>query len=342
MSKKQNLGQFNTKNEVWLRPHIAEFIENSGCDVVVDPYAGRGDLFHAVGQWFEGKAGYDIDPVICSDMGWTWMDSLDHMPRHDNGMVVTNPPYLAKNSAARNDLESYDYFKQPGNEEFEDLYQIALYKVLEKYEKAVFIIPETYFQAGLFKSFLHSYTVIEENPFTDTDCPVCIACFHKTNDFMSIAENNYDIYKDDDFLFNKNTLEDILWNFNFSSAGPYAWSVPHCDITFNEPNGNLGLRGVDGVLPYDRVHFCQPYDLHYDKDIKESSRSITIIDVAGVEIDSNFLDVANRIQRKLRQDTHDVILSPFKGNNKLGVRRRRLDYKWARKIVEKTIETLDK
>jgi len=114
------------------------------------------------------------------------------------------------------------------------------------------------------------------------------------------------------------------------------------DITFNDPNGNLGLRGVDGVLPYDCTHFCQPYDLQYKRDIKESSRSITIINVEGVEVDSTFLDAVNYYLRKLRRHTHDVVLSPFKGNNKLGQRRRRLDYKWARKIIEKSMETLDK
>jgi hypothetical protein len=334
-NKKQNLGQFNTKNDVWLRPHIADFIINSGCDVVVDPYAGRGDLIHATKQWFDGYAGYDIDPDLCTDMGWTWMDSLEYMPRHENGIVITNPPYLAKNSAARNNLESYDYFKDPDNEKCEDLYQIAIRKVLEKYKKAVFIIPETYFQTELFKGYLHSYTVIEENPFTDTDCPVCVVCFNVHNDLLSIHYNNYKIYRNDSYLYDRFELTDILYQFNTGRS--------NTKITFNDPDGNLGLRAIDGISLEDRICFAKPEDLNYDlKNIKESSRSITLINIEGVDVNDNFIKRANYFLDMLRLLTNDIVLSPFKNNNKFGVRRRRLDYEWARKILEKTMEALDK
>jgi hypothetical protein len=336
--KKQNLGQYNTKNSVWLRPHIIEFIMDAGASTIVDPYAGNGDIFTALHlhDCHAHYVGYDIDP----ELNWPKNDGLKDIPEHDNAIVVTNPPYLAKNSANRNDLESYKYFK---DNDYEDLYQLAIHRVLARYKKAVFIIPETYYQNGIFTSYLQSHTIIEENPFIDTDCPVCVACFHTTNDFRAIAGNNYDIYKNDEFLFNRNTLEDILWDFNFSRQGSYAWSTPRRDMTFNDSDGNLGLRGVDGVAKYDRIRFCHPKDLKYDvQKIKESSRAITIINVAGVEVNDVFIARLNFSLRALRHLTYDVVLSPFKNNNKLGQRRRRLDFKWARKIIEKTMEGLDK
>jgi len=330
-NKKQNLGQFNTKNDVWLRPHIYEFIKNCGCSRVVDPYAGAGDLLNAVNDlpWRE-VIGYDIDPSL----GWPINDGLVDIPYHEDAIVITNPPYLAKNSAARNDLESYQHFKEPDNEIFEDLYQIALRRVLEKYKKAVFIIPETYFQTEFFKSHLDMYTVIEENPFNDTDCPVCVAAFTVSNDFYRISGNNYRIYKNDSYLFNRLDLEDIIFEFK---------SRRRVGLDFNNPNGKLGLRGVDGVDPLDRICFAPPDDLNYNlANIKPSSRAITLIDVEGVEINNTFLQTANVLLNILRLKTRDVILSPFKNNNKLGQRRRRLDYYWARKIIEKTVEALDK
>jgi len=238
---------------------------------------------------------------------------------------------LAKNSAARNDLESYQYFK---NNDYEDLYQLAIHRVLARYSKAVFIIPETFYQNQLFTSYLHSYTIIEENPFEDTDCPVCVAAFHATNDFRAIAGNNYKIYKNDSYLFNRFELEDTLFKFN---------SGRHADITFNDPGGMLGLRAVDGVHINDRIRFAKPKALRYDlRKVSETSRSVTLIDVPGYKIDKRFIKIANLWVENLREDTKDVVLSPFKNNNKLGKRRRRLDYKWARKIIEKTMETLDK
>jgi len=207
--------------------------------------------------------------------------------------------------------------------------------VLAKYEYAIFIIPETFFQSKFFHEFIDLYTVIEENPFTDTDCPVCVACFHKDpNDFMRFSSNNYKIYKNDSFLFDRWELEDILSDFNSSG---------YAHLDFNNSQGSLGLRGVDGVDPLDRICFAAPNELNYNIDnIKESSRAITIIDVDGVEIDERFLRHANVFLNILRLRTRDIILSPFKNNNKLGQRRRRLDYYWARKIIEKTMEALDK
>jgi hypothetical protein len=248
-------------------------------------------------------------------------------------LVITNPPYLAKNSAARNCLGSYDYFKGD-NERYEDLYQIAIEKVLDSYQKAVFIIPETYFQTEFFKQHLEIYTVIEENPFHDTDCPVCVAAFFRSDDFFRIAGNNYRIYKNDSFLFNKFTLEDTLWEFNCNRYG---------SLSFNEPYGNLGLRAIDGTHPDNRIRFCKVEDLGANiYDISDTSRSITIIDVKGVDISDEFIEKANGLLEDLRNQTHDVVLSPFKNNNKAGQRRRRLDFKWARKIIEKTIWALDK
>ncbi len=332
--KKSNLGQFNTRNDVWLRPHIEKWIRDVGASVVVDPFAGRGDLLSATGPWFTEKVGYDIDPDLCTDMGWTWNDSLDSVPYHGDAIVITNPPYLAKNSAARNLLESYQYFQVVDDSHFEDLYQIAMQRVLEKYTNSVFIIPETYFQANLFKPYLHSYTIIENNPFTDTDCPVCVVCLRTSNDFLSLANHTYEIYKNDEFLFTNHELEDILFEFH---------SPRYANLDFNNPNGWLGLRAVDGVRPYDKIRFDKPKRLDYSLDkIGETSRSITTIDVPDYKINERFLRHVNYWLRKFRRKTHDVVLSPFKNNNKLGVRRRRLDYRWARKIIEKAMETLDK
>ena len=46
---------------------------------------------------------------------------------------------------------------------------------------------------------------------------------------------------------------------------------------------------------------------------------------------------SNKRLNKIRKKTKDLILSPFKGNNKSGNRRRRLDYRLARGIIEKSI-----
>ena len=46
-SKKVSLGQFFTAKEIWLKPQVLDFIQNSGCTIAYDPFAGAGDLLSA-------------------------------------------------------------------------------------------------------------------------------------------------------------------------------------------------------------------------------------------------------------------------------------------------------
>jgi len=323
-NKKQNLGQFNTKNSAWLKPHIVNFIKYSGCVNGIDPFAGEGDLISIMNDLgLKSVYGFDIDV----NLSWRINDSLLDIPYIKDAIVITNPPYLAKNSAKRNVCESYYYFE---DNDYVDLYQIAIHRVLEKYDYAVFIIPETFVLSSYFKDYLYNVTIIEDNLFDDTDCPVCVACFKRDSIFV---RDGYDIYKNDEFLFSNIELHNIMSEFEFRDV---------LNIEFNNKHGNLGLRAVDGVGSNDKIRFCKINDLNYDvENIGASSRSITVLEVSRKDgkffsLD-NLIKTANKNIIKLREKTHDVVLSPFKGNNKNGVRRRRLDYRLARLILNNSI-----
>jgi hypothetical protein len=321
--KKIDLGQFNTKQDVWLKPQVEAFIRMSQYKNGLDPFAGDGDLIRVMKTLdLNTVRGLDIDP----NLDWEINDGLMDIPYYENTLVVTNPPYYARVSASRKNSSCLKYFD--GNS-FADLYQIAIGKVLEKYKEAVFIIPETYFLTDtmFFKEDLCSITVLEDNPFYDTDCPICVACFQKGELFQPPF---YDIFKNDEFLFNSGYLEEIIRCYR-----------PHTEvlhISFNDPNGNIGLRGVDGTDPDDRIKFCLPAELNYDLNkIKVSSRAITILNVQGDFDRMNLIEEANLYLNTLREVTQDVIFAPFKGNNKVGKRRRRLDFYWARRLLNLAI-----
>jgi len=322
--KKTDLGQFNTKLDVWLKPQVSDFIKATQHKNGLDPFAGQGDLINVMfNLGLEKVKGLDIDP----NLDWEVNDSLLDIPYYEDTIVVTNPPYYARVSASRKESSCLKYFK---NNSFADLYQIAIARVLEKYDDAVFIIPETYFLTEdiFFKERLLTVTVLEDNPFYDTDCPVCVACFVKACPFQYPG---YDIYKNDKFLFDNYDLEAILRQ--------YTSNTELLNIIFNDPNGNIGLRGVDGVNPNEKIKFCLPEELNYNTDkIKVSSRAITILNVRGDFDRTDLIEKANLYLNNLREDTKDVIFAPFKGNNKEGKRRRRLDFYWARKILNKAKE----
>ena len=43
-NKKTILGQFFTKEKLWLKPQVLDFIKRSSCDTAFDPFAGGGHL----------------------------------------------------------------------------------------------------------------------------------------------------------------------------------------------------------------------------------------------------------------------------------------------------------
>jgi len=188
----------------------------------------------------------------------------------------------------------------------------------------VAIIPETFINTKFPKDKIYSINVLEENPFDDTENPVSIVCFD------GISKSLYDVkvYKNSHFA---STLGDL------QAKQP----IPKNNhkIKFNLLSGNIALRAVDTTDPKRKIAFMKKEELDYDlSGIKNSSRLITIIDVKlDTDLDS-YIEKCNKILNKYREDTDDILLSPFKGNMKNGIRRRRLDYKTARAIMELALD----
>ena len=84
-----------------------------------------------------------------------------------------------------------------------------------------------------------------------------------------------------------------------------------------------------------RFDFKENIDYDWEKGIKVSSRLFTLI---SIDVPQNkrqaFIDSCNAILKEVRDKSHDIMLSPFKGNMKNGIRRRRLDFKTCRAIIE--------
>ena len=113
---KRDLGQFFTRDSVWLRPHIRAHIEalSERYTVCVDPFAGDGHLLELASDMGYNVLGHDIDQGICDSKEWGKPnDSIRRVLIHERAFVLTNPPYLAKNSAKRIKSPMVEYFS-PG------------------------------------------------------------------------------------------------------------------------------------------------------------------------------------------------------------------------------------
>lgn len=314
--KKKDLGQYFTQSDVWLKPQIKDFLLSTDKRAVLDPFCGKGDLLKVARDLgFDSCIGYDID----RSLNWKFNDSLTHIDKTDS-IILTNPPYLAKNSAKRKNSPSYKYFE---NNNYVDLYLLALDRILNSSGRAVAIIPESFLQTGLFHERLYSLTVIEDNPFTDTECPVCVACF----DENVKGKNQVGIYKNNDFIF---TLDE-LYKYKKTPKNSLA-------LAFNDRKGEIGIRCIDGVSVNNSICYAKPEKLNYDLNkISNSSRSITVV---GIETDrpiEKIISMANEILYDYRDKTKDLLLCAFKGNQKDNTRRRRLDFATARAIMEEAV-----
>lgn len=322
-NNKKKLGQYFTKKDLWLKSHIIEFINNSNCSIAYDPFAGNGDLLKLSLEYgIENIKGLDIDEKL----NWELNDSLKNIPSIDNAIIITNPPYLTKYSASRKKIDiDNNYFK-----EHTDLYQLAIDKMLLAQDYVVAIVPETYINSKYFEknlSRVYSVTILTENPFDDTENPVCVVCF----DNVKKNPPEVKVYIDDEFL----NVYSYFKKFKLTPKNNYS-------IRFNVQNGKLALRAVDLTTDDKKIRFYEKDELNYDlSKIGVSSRLVTIIDLDCSDIDiKELVFECNRLLEDYRLKTKDITLSPFKGNTKDGKRRRRLDYRTARCIIEMAIVNL--
>lgn len=317
-NKKIKLGQFFTKESIWLKPHIKKFIQECSCKIAYDPFAGGGDLLRVATEQlgFNNTIGLDIDDTL----EWTQNDSLLNIPHVDNAIIITNPPYIAKQSASRKKIDLSKYFLLS---KYDDVYLIALDNMLKAQKHVVAIIPESFINSSYMqKNKIYSITVLEDNPFEDTENPVCVVCF----DGIEKSFSNVKIYKNESLI---GSLEDIR-KIRIEPKN-------NVDITFNTLEGWLGLRAVDSTDDKTIINFDYKENFKYDweNNIKVSSRHFSLININVPEkLKPLFINECNLILNEIREKSFDILLTPFKGNTKKGIRRRRLDFRLARAIME--------
>ena len=157
VKEKKQLGQFFTKNSDYILNGLGKFIKGKD---VTDPFAGSGDLIlWAKSNGATNMKGYDVDKKRANNKDIFYRDSIKSPQRYR--FVLTNPPYLNVNKADRKVKE--DYFK---NGEFEDLYQISLFSILDS-EEGIIIVPINFLSAENSKKirdiFFSKFEIIEMN-----------------------------------------------------------------------------------------------------------------------------------------------------------------------------------
>lgn len=313
-------GSFNTKGASWLNPVVKDFIKEAKQRKAVDPFAGEGDMLSLCKSEFGMETlGYDINRDFSENLGWTLNDSLKNIPDDPDAICVTNPPFLANYSAKRKSMWEMvgDYFEESSRS---DLYEIALDRCLESFDYVVAIVPETFVHSTFPRERCLIIVILEDNPFEDTTFPVCVTCWGPSDN------QDPEIYVGEKRIMRHTEMVEKKGSVSRNKR-----------VIFNDPKGNIGLKAVDGTKIDDRIRFIPGDDFDYPRSsIKISSRLMTYLSIPELTSEreiSDFCSEANQILERYREGSEDIILSGFKGNNKEGRRRRRLDYRLARRII---------
>jgi hypothetical protein len=322
-TRKRDLGQYFTKGRSWLTPAVADFIRRIPQERAFDPFAGGGALLDVAKELGFDTIGTDIDPCL----GWTHNDSLVSIPTYQDSFVLTNPPYFYRVAASRMKAEAMKYFEASPHD---DLYKIALDVCLRTFDYVVAIVPETFLlHADPFLDRLALVDILTDNPFSDTDHPVCVACFEPHGARGAV-------YRDGAELGTWRELRAI--HDSYMRAGERSSGLVGA---FNNPYGNVGFRAIDSTNPDNTVGFCMPEDIG-NVVIKDSSRVLVRCSVDWPSRDlPSIIAKANEIIARYRAETADVFLTAYRGNNLVGVRRRRMNFSLSKGFIEAAAEAID-
>ena len=284
---------------------------------LLEPFAGRGDLLQKLEEvgLLGAASAFDIAPATKGVSKKVIKkvkrrDTLENFPQGYQ-VCVTNPPWLARNSASLRGLPfpvcAYD-----------DLYKHALEQCLANCAYVAALVPESFIRSfarsSLFRARLHSFVSLTGALFVETAHPVGLAMFSPR------LENDIALYRNDLCLGGYQELQHCLPLLRKKKM-----------MRFNDGRGELGLFALDNTKEAS-IRFCDIEEVRGYK-IGVSSRAITMIKI-DERVTRQFLNNINDVLNSFRDRTHDIFLTAYRGLRKDGMYRRRLDWGLAKHIIE--------
>jgi len=304
LNAKRERGQFYTVANPFEHEAFRKWAQEAGLPdaCVLEPFAGGNSLIKHLSDigLCNDYQSFDITPNAPEVRA---RDTLKSFPTGYD-VCVTNPPWLARNSATARGLE-YPFTVH------DDIYKFSLEKCLDHCGYIAALIPESFIRARLFQDRLQAFVSLTAQLFSETTHPVGLA------------------------LFVPNVCDDVVVYSGARKIGTLA-RIEACrpkptykrNIVFNAPDGNLGLIALDNTKG-PSIRFCDVNELA-GYEVKNHGRHITKLHVSG----QLMIDKYNTFIGEFREKTGDVLLTCYRGLRKDGKYRRRLDWQLARGIIE--------
>jgi len=304
-SHKRQRGQYFTKENPFNHPAFKAWAKTAGLPQsdLLEPFAGANSLISMLSEMglCRTSTSYDISPA---NKQVKRKDTLKCFPK-GYSVCVTNPPWLAKNSATIRGLRFPDCT-------YDDIYKFALKRCLDNCAYVAALVPESFITANLFQERLKSFVSLTSGLFEDTQHPVGLAMFK--------PECSKDVV-----VWSGNKKVGMLSCLKSIKPNPKEHGI---NIKFNQPEGNVGLIALDNTLE-PSIRFCDVSELKNYK-VKPTGRHITKLKVQGEIRISDWNQVLNEVRKK----TYDVLMTCYKGIRRDGMYRRRCDWSFARGIIQ--------
>jgi len=316
---KRQFGKFHTSLNPFHHPAFINWADECKLSetTILEPFAGANSLIRHLDD--AGLLGayksYDIHPEA-DDV--EQRDTLTDFPEGYE-VCVTNPPWLAKNSAKRRGLDYPD-------SDYDDLYKHALAMCLNKCEYVAALVPESFIRSpwGSLLTRMTDFISLDIDLFSDTDSPCALALFAPDEiDWVGGAAR---LWLGDEYVGTHSWL-------SFLRPKPLH---DGCLVRFNDPEGQVGLYAIDNTKE-PSIRFC-PADELRDYEVKPSGRAITRIFVDGPIRTRAWNDNLNRYRTLCK----DILLTSYRGRRSDGRYRRRCDWALAQGVIHTTEEAIQR
>ena len=330
MENKVKLGQFYTKRSKYIIGNLLEDLDKNL--IVVEPFCGEGDLLIFDNEYEI----YDIDPKI---EGCEKRDTLSNKPDYKNRLVVTNPPFLARNK--NKDKSLYNLY------EVSDLYKAAIKSILDC-SGGILIIPLNFFcdednkiRDLFFSKFdIIRLNIFEETVFDDTTYTICSFSF-------KLKEDRNDEYDTIECCFFPN--KEIKY-YDLKISTGWRMGSDFLDILDNvenigikrlridgAPNSNLYLRAIDTGANEGRIALSIKREHFYGKESDRSFATLIMDKVYTEEQEIKICNEFNMILESNREKYNSMFLTNFR-NSTSSYARKRISFDVAYKLISYIIK----
>lgn len=323
MSKKKQLGQFYTTNSQYIIGNL--LIDLPKDVVVVEPFCGKGDLLIFDNPYEI----YDIDPKIdnCEKR-----DTLKNPPDYSGKLIVTNPPFLAKNK--NKDKSIYELY-QVG-----DLYKASIKSILSSIG-GILIVPLNFFcdeDNSIRELFFERFDIIklnifEETVFEDTTYTICSFSFKlntekKTkqlvdcNFFPTGTYRQFELSKTSGWRIGSEFLDIIDSQKNIG--------IKRLTIGGN-PNSNLYLRAIDTGSETGRIALTINETPFFGKESDRTFATLIMDKIYSREQEQKICDEFNSFLEKYREMYNSMFLTNYRNSSTYA--RKRISFDVSYKLI---------